>query len=450
MPVILKRLPLLFVFALLCSCSHSPTVEAGSGAATSATPTFKTLQGSSGGTLVFGPLGGQQTYQNALSIMLKKVEADYGDRPQMGSLLQSKNGNFWEGFFTFANKKQNSTAMTGLVIVYAPQTGNAGGATLIDTTANFPKSVNPMFQLLVKTVTNSAPASGTASAGPSGSSGSSASSGAASSGPAQPLTTVAFPDGSAKIGLPQGWKVSHAQQGDVGANGPNGEVLRFGLRIFVVDPTNPQSRTLTGGRPSASLFSVPYSADPNTLFTQILTQAAQKQRAAAPTINITNTQTLGAQNFMVYANINNNDGKGAQMMVAQLTRSPVMMGEYQVTIYDIAGPTQAMQQDASTIGAIYSSYAQNGQQMMAITNSQIQQGIAQEKQTLSMINSYTQSSDLMTQGMSDELRGESVFVDSDTGEHYRGPDDLASALSNANPDRFQTLSLGQYIQGVDY
>jgi hypothetical protein len=52
--------------------------------------------------------------------------------------------------------------------------------------------------------------------------------------------------------------------------------------------------------------------------------------------------------------------------------------------------------------------------------------------------------------MSDYLRGESVVVDNDTGTHYRGPDHLASALSNANPNRFQTLSTGQYISGVDF
>ena len=30
------------------------------------------------------------------------------------------------------------------------------------------------------------------------------------------------------------------------------------------------------------------------------------------------------------------------------------------------------------------------------------------------------------------LRGKSVFTDNDTGMRYRGPDDLASALENAN------------------
>jgi hypothetical protein len=48
-----------------------------------------------------------------------------------------------------------------------------------------------------------------------------------------------------------------------------------------------------------------------------------------------------------------------------------------------------------------------------------------------------------------KYRGQS-FTDNDTGMRYRGPDDLASALQNANPNRFQTVPLSQYIQGVDY
>jgi hypothetical protein len=59
-------------------------------------------------------------------------------------------------------------------------------------------------------------------------------------------------------------------------------------------------------------------------------------------------------------------------------------------------------------------------------------------------------SDRMTQGMSDMLRGETVFTDKDTGIHYRSSDDLAGTLQNANPNRFETVPLSQYRQGLDF
>ncbi|HXX18850.1 MAG TPA: hypothetical protein VEJ46_05570 [Candidatus Acidoferrum sp.] len=402
---------------------------------------FKTIRNPGGGTIVYGPLSGQLSYQAALSETLKQVEADYGDKPEMGNLLQSRTGSFWEGFFSLTNKDHGGAKMTGLVIVYAPPTGTAGGATLIDTADNFPKSLKSMFQLLVQQVTSGA--KGTTASGSSGASAASTPAVVSNvkSAPAAQLTAVNFPDGSARIGLPQGWVVAHAQQGDVAAKGPSGEMLRFGLRIPAVNAS--------GGR-GGNLMAIPYNSDPATVFTQLFTQAAQRQRIQPPTINITNTQNLGPQNFFIYADIDKHDGQGQQSVIAHVVKSPMMMNEFQVTISDIAGPVQVMTQESATIAEIFSSYSLNNQQMLAITNSQIQQGLMQEKATIGMVQQSMESSDRMAQGMSDYLRGESVFVDNDTGTRYRGPDDLATALSNANPNRFQTVPLSQYIPGVDF
>jgi hypothetical protein len=426
-PILKRSLKLLFI-AILVTALQVITA--------CASDSFKTIQNTGGGTIVYGPLSGQLGYQAALGETLKEVEASYGDKPQMGNLLQSKSGSFWEGFFSITDKKHNGTKMTGLVIIYAPPSGTAGGATLVDTSDNFPKSVNTMFQRLVQELTNRAKAATTA-----GSSGGSApAAAAASAAPAAALNQMVFPDGSARIGLPQGWNVAHAQQGDVAATGPNGENLRFGLRIFAVNAT--------AGR--GGMMHIPYTADAGTTFTEIMTQAAQSQRQQPPTINILQSQDNGPQSFTVYASVDKHDGQPPQTMIAHFARSPMMMNEFQITLYDIGGPQATMEGESSTIAAIFSSYTQNNQRMMAITNAQIQQGFAQEKAAIDTVNQYTESSDRMTQGMSDFLRGESVLVDNDTGTHYRGPDDLAGALSNANPNRFTTLSPGQYIQGVDF
>src|SRR5580704_12891278 len=83
--------------------------------------------------------------------------------------------------------------------------------------------------------------------------------------PAQKLTPYIFPDGSGSMGLPPGWTVVQAQLGDVIAQGPEGEKLRFGLVVQVIDPTSPQAGVLmAGGNAPGNFIAVPYSADAAT------------------------------------------------------------------------------------------------------------------------------------------------------------------------------------------
>ena len=51
--------------------------------------------------------------------------------------------------------------MEGLAIVYAPKTGTAGGAVLLDSADKFPTTVNSMFTKLKQELGTSASPSGT-------------------------------------------------------------------------------------------------------------------------------------------------------------------------------------------------------------------------------------------------------------------------------------------------
>jgi hypothetical protein len=79
------------------------------------------------------------------------------------------------------------------------------------------------------------------------------------------------------------------------------------------------------------------------------------------------------------------------------------------------------------------------QQDRAVTN----QAIAQGDQILD-------DSWRMTTGMSNILRDQTVVVDSETGGHATTSNDLAGALIDANPNRYQSVSPSGYISGVDY
>jgi hypothetical protein len=436
----------LFLLVALFACAQ----------ASRATGAVNTIQNPGGGTIYYGSLSGQLTPQQALGQVLQQVDTMYGNRPQLGKVVQNQAGTVWEGFFTVNDK--SGAAMTGMVIVYAPKTGTAGGAVLIDTSARFAQTANSMFQRLVQAVTGSSqPAQAPVQAASSASQATPAAAGApASPQPAQKLTPYIFPDHSGSMGLPPGWTVVRAQMGDVTAKGANGEQLRFGLVIPVIDPTNPQSRALMGRGTAApgNFVAVPYNADPATLFTQAGAQIAQKMRAQAPTVTVQNTQNLpiqGGKDFMIYGEVDSHDGNGAQAMVAQVVVSPPQVaGAYQMTVFEITAPPQVMVNESATISEIFPNYSKNAQYVNAVANAQIQQGLMQEKQFIGTVGSYINSSNQMTAGMSNLLRGQTVIEDTQTGAHATTSDQLADWLTQNNPNRFQAVPESDYINGIDY
>jgi hypothetical protein len=423
---------------------------------------IKTIVIPNGGTIYLGALAGQPTPPDAMGKVMQRVTALCGDRPQLGKLDKNTTGEILAGFFTVTGKNLDGKPMEGLAIVYAPKTGTAGGAVLLDDADRFPTTVNSMFTRLKQEL--GAPASSSGAPSPAGGTGGPSSAGTSApaaapvtSGPPQPLQRVVFPDGTGSIGLPAGWQMQNAQKGDVTAAGPHGEKLRFGWTIAVIDPTNPQSRALMGnsrGAAPPNFVAIPHNADPATAFNAAFTQLAQKARKQPPVIDIAKVQDIamqGGANEFMFGDIDFNDGQGKQFLVAEMINTAVItMGTWQMTLYVMYGPEQVMGQEASTIAEIFPNYSRNTQMVNAIVNQQIQQSIAVTNQALNTVAQYNDSADRMTAGMSNMLRDQTVVVDTQTGGHATTSDGLAGALINANPGRFQSVSPSGYIPGIDY
>ena len=423
---------------------------------------IKTIAIPNGGTIYLGALAGQPTPEDAMGKVMQRVTALCGDRPQLGKLDKNTTGEILAGFFTVTGKNQDGKPMEGLAIVYAPKTGTAGGAVLMDDADRFPTTVNSMFTRLKQELgappsSSGAPSAAGGSGAPSNAGTSAAAPVPVKSGPPQPLQPDVFPDGTGVIGLPAGWQAGQAQKGDVSASGPNGEKLRFGWTIAVIDPTNPQSRALMGnsrGAAPGNFVAIPYSADPATAYKAAFTQLAQKARKQPPDIDIAKVEDIpmqGGKNYMLYGHMDFHDNQGKQYLVAQMINTmPLTMGTWQMTLHVMYGPEQVMGAEASTIAAIFPSYSRDNNRLNAIVNTQIQQSIAVTNQALNMVAQYTDSSDRMTAGMSNMLRDQTVVVDTQTGGHATTSDGLAGALINANPNRFQSVSPSGYIPGIDY
>lgn len=429
--------------------------------------TLTMVKAPGGGQISFGPLSGPMTPQAAMGDALHRVSVYCGDRPVMGKLVQGDNGDVLAVFFTVTGKKQDGKPMEGLAIVSAPKTDTARVAILSDYADKFPTTVNSMFALLKQKMGNTpASAASNPQSAPSGGSSAAAAPAAkpktsdataapAKAGPAQPLVLNRFPDGTGAIGLPAGWTVGRAQLGDVGAKGPRGETLRFGWTIAVIDPTNPGSRALMGrGGTPPNFVAIPFGTDPANAFKSGITQLSQKIKKQPPVVNIGTVQEIplqGGKNYMLYGDIDFQDGTGVKSLVLQIISTPPQtMGTWQMTWFQFMAPEQVMADERSTVAAIVSSYSKDPNRINVIVNQQIQIGIEQTNQFVGQVKQDIDNSNRFTQGFSDFLRGESVVVDTQTGEHARTSDQLSDALVQANPNRFQTVPTSQFIKGIDY
>ncbi len=278
----------------------------------------------------------------------------------------------------------------------------------------------------------------------------------AAAGPAQKLTPYIFPDGSGSMGLPPGWTVISAQLGDVIAQGPNGEKLRFGLVVPVVDPTSPQAGALmAGGGAPGNFIAVPYSADAATLFVQGSEQVAQKFGLPSPTITIQSTRNLpanfGGKNLAVYGQVDAHDGRGAQAMVTQMIVTPPQaLGAYQVTVFEITAPPQVMANDTATITEIYTNYNRNTQFVMAAVNAQIEQSEMREQQILDAARQESDQTEKSTAAFSNILLDQTVMRNTQTGEHFTVSNQRADWLTRHNGYLFEEVPESDYIRGIDY
>jgi hypothetical protein len=427
---------------------------------------LRTIQNPGGGRVVYGQLSGPLTPQAAMGEMLHRVGAYCGDRPQLGRLLQNHTGEILAAFFTVTAKNQDGRQLAGLVIVSTPKTGNAGAAVLSDYADRFPSTANSLFALLKQQISASPSSASTPNQQSAGASAAIASPSGPSSPPApaapparaQVLQATRFPDGSGVIGLPAGWTLVRAQLGDITAKGPRGEMLRFGLTISVIDPTNPQSRTLMGnnnpGAAPGNFVSIPFATDPATAFKSGAAQLAQKRGKQAPAINITKVQEIpmqGGKNYFLYGDIDPHDGQGAQSLVAQLIMAPPQqMGAWQMTIFQLQAPAKIMAEERTTLSAIFPSYSRDSNFVNKVVNDQIRIGIEQTNQFVGEVQRHMDDSDRFTAGFSDFLRNQTVIVDTETGGHARTSDDFADMLQRANPNRFEAVPTSQYIKGIDY
>jgi hypothetical protein len=365
--------------------------------------------------------------------------------------------------FTVAATTESPGNVTGLALVAVTASGPGKGAVLSDQSDRFGTTVGDMLQQMRQVAlgasattargstavttpsaasTASTTTSAAAMAAPSSAAPVAASN--ATAAPVGPLHTTEFPDGSGTVGLPDGWKIAGAHAGEVIAQGPAPAALHFDYLVNAYDPSR--------SRPVKGWHAIPYGADVATKMNLITTQNAQSQHQSPPAVKVLATQQVAANNYMIVEDVNMNDGSIPFRAWTQIFVGPLgPAGGYTLTMYQILLPQQvSADQGNATAKALFGSYKVNADRVMQ----EIAAGNAQNQAiTDSYLNISQHAFDAQQRSFAADdyaLLGNTVVRDRDFNAHGLVSDNLANALTQADPNRFQEVPASQYIKGVDY
>jgi hypothetical protein len=417
-----------------------------------------------GGTIAYALMPSQHTAQGAINKVLQYVAARFGATPMVSHVLKSKDGNSLAVTFTVKATTETPGDMTGLALVAVTASGPGKGAVLSDQSNRFGTTVGEMLQQMQQVApgasattamassaaTGPAPASTTTTATPAPTSAAPASASKAAATPIGPLHATAFPDGSGTVGLPDGWKLVGAHAGEVIAQGPAPAGLHFDFQVPAYDP----SRITASGRFQIGKGShaIAYDADIVTKFNLITTQNAQSQRVAPPTVKLLATRPMGTDGYLIVDDVTPSDGSAPFRAYTQIFVSALSpAGTYSLTMYQVLLPqNMSNDQGNAAVKALFGSYKADAQRA-------ISEIAGANAQTQNIVNGYVANSQRIADAQqrsfaADDyaLLGNTVVRDRDFSEHGLVSDNLADALTQADPNRFQEVPPSQYIKGVDY
>jgi len=420
-------------------------------AATQSFPGVTVLDHPGGGTLAYAQMPAQHTVQGAIHRVLQYVAARFGAAPKVTHVLKSKDGNSLAVTFTVKATTESPGDMTGLALVAVTPSGPGKGAVLSDQSDRFGTTVVDMLQQMRQVATGPSPAATTTrTATPTAANAAPAGVPKAAASPVGPLHATPFPDGSGSVGLPDGWRMTGAHAGEVIAQGPAPAALHFDYQISAYDP----SRISASSRLQIvkGSHAIPYGTDIASKMNLINTQNAQSQHKPPPIVKILDTQQVAANSYLIAADVTPSDGSAPLRAWTQIFVGPLSpAGIYYLTMYQVLLPQQVSADEGNaTVKALLGSYQADGQRVMA-------ELAAANAQNQAITNNYIASSrrafDAQQRNFAADdyaLLGNTVVRDRDFSEHGLVSDNLANALTQADPNRFQEVPPSQYIKGVDY
>jgi hypothetical protein len=301
--------------------------------------------------------------------------------------------------------------------------------------------------------------------------------------PAAPLHTVRLQDGSATIGLPDGWKLvpQMSQMGSVVAGGPKEESAEMGIAFNAMDPNNPTvqqtMQTVKNGGLRGTAYAtasyIPYNAELQKTF-EYQIQKVRREAGLKPAVYVFSSvtplgQDQGKRCAQLQGTVDFQDGKGKrEMNTLYCAYAPNRFGQWSSTACMTSVPVQLAAQERATLGAILESFqvdmAVVQRQANAIAKPEIdkiheigrrsamQAQAAHEAEAIQESSVYSRwdSADKRSQEFENYQLDYAVISNADNTAHGTVSADDAAYLVQTYPDKYEYVSAPGYWKGIDY
>jgi hypothetical protein len=451
----------------------------------------KSVDGPQGGKIVYGVVEGADTQAAALGKVLRSVQTNCGERPQVGRVFTVRGTDSHAVYFTVVNRPAGNKYVAGLVIAVQSGPGRVEAAMVSDEASRFGSTVNPMLQKLFSMWH---PGEGSAAPVPAASEAPPA----PSSAPLiPPMSRVTLPDNTASVSIPNGWRVDPSSGGGgISITGPRGERVFLNMWFTAQDPNGMAYKRAQrmGVRPDPHTVIYPYNVDPAKSFPDIFQRLRASNGFRPAELQVDHAQPMPASNgsrCVQAAGRANRDGTGMRefnMMLCSTT--PDQSGLYAFYVYDFVLANGATDHERAAAVAIVSSFQANTaliNQRVAATmapvlanmrknyETQQQQMLARNQRIVNQIkqvganatarynatqaandaqhrawNNQQDVNSRKAQGFSNYLLDQTVVQDNYRNTHSTEWNRTADALVKANPNRYQTVDNPNYWRGTDY
>jgi Short C-terminal domain len=430
---------------------------------------LKSIHVSGGGEIIYGHVEGQTSEAGAMGTVLHSLHKQLGDRPQVGKLFQVRGTQSVAAFFSVNMRNQGGGQIAGLIIAAKATSDHVEVAVVSDDAARFPATLSPMMKTLFSVWHPLAVAPSAAS--PS-----------SSNTPAQ-LRQITLQDGSASVGLPEGWNIvpNMSSMGTIVASGPKGESAELDITFLAYDTNNRMvqqtMQALRNGRLGNTAYAratyYPYGGDLSKAFVYMIQNVRRKAGLPEASYNFSSVTPVpgAAQERCVHmtGTADMGDGKGLKELNGiYCARPPGRAGGWLSMAYTMMAPVQVAAGERATLGAILQSFNVN----MSVVNAQSarisgpaiehihaigraaanQAAAAHERNDIQNSSVYQRwdNNDKRSQEFENYQLGYSVI--SDTGNNVHGTlwNEDAAALVQNNPDKYEYVSAPNYWKGIDY
>jgi hypothetical protein len=411
---------------------------------------FTTVNAPGGGQYIYGPFPGKGSMSDAVLYMLRNMHQYFGNRPELGKFVQSRDGTQTAAFFGVNAKGAGDKPMSGLFIVARSADGSASGAVVFDERSHFAASEPGMMKALYS-VWHPAGINAAAASAISQTAATPMRAGAAGDA-AAPLVQTSTGDHSASIGLPEGWKIVSLNGGAISVAGPNGEMVNLGglLQGYALGPDLFQS----------------YVAIVNRL------RAGNGKPPA--TYTVLERTKLPGDAIQVIFKLDLNDGVGPR-------RGSIRLGRWGAQAMSVDGsnlPERLVPREDATLLAVIHSYQPNRQVMGQLQQgamNRVQADASRANQQAAAINARREASNAAFDQHMDNLNAQSrafdahmdnidrsskitqdyildrsVVRDTENGDRATVSNGYADSLVRANPDRYQVVPSQNLLAGKDY